>query len=388
MINYIVMGQDRRVTLAVLQAVRSFTDAGCMVIGTERNRGLRWSSLCKQQATIRFDGADDDAFVTLLDHLSRRNRHLVLIPTDCDAIGMVNRVGERLAVTVAPIPDTATMTMLDDRWQFQQLCRRHSLPAPASRLIGGDTQPDFASLATELGLPFLVKPVSQRHSGGKLLIRCRSDLLRMPAHTLLIAQQIVAGIDASISLLADRGQPTAFAIAGLDPGQSARFHPELERLAARLCQVSAFNGMMRLRARVDVATGEAVLIDCVPHCWPGLTASILAGLNLVAESVQPSPRRSGMPRITQATTVLGHPLAPARWQRLCTADEGGRLLRAISLDMYSLSMSTASVVRHAWRHTSSNTSLRPAPALPARAQDASARLQPVPVTSQYTSATR
>ncbi|MDO9218434.1 MAG: hypothetical protein Q7U14_14265, partial [Lacisediminimonas sp.] len=191
MINYIVMGQDRRVTLAVLQAVRSFTDAGCMVIGTERNRGLRWSSLCKQQATIRFDGADDDAFVTLLDLLSRRNRHLVLIPTDCDAIGMVNRVGERLAVTVAPIPDTATMTMLDDRWQFQQLCRRHGLPAPTSRPVGGDTQPDFASLAAQLGLPFLVQPVSQRQSHAALLIRCHGDILRLPENTLFIAQEFV-----------------------------------------------------------------------------------------------------------------------------------------------------------------------------------------------------
>jgi hypothetical protein len=394
MINYIVLGQDQRTTLAVLQAIRSFTDAGCMVIGTEKNRGLRWSSLCKQQSTIRFDGADDDAFVNLAELLSRRNRHLVLIPTDCDAISMVNRVGERLAVTIAPIPDTATMTMLDDRWQFQQMCRRNRLPAPASRLIGGGAQHDFASLVAELGLPFVVKPVLQSPSYGTLLIRCRSDLLRLPAHASMIAQEIVAGIEASISLLADRGQPTAFAIAGLDQEQSARFHPELERLAAKLCQASAFSGVMRLRARVDAATGETVLIDCIPHCWPSLTAAILSGLNLVAESVRPSRRQSGLPRITQMATVLGHPLAPSRWKRLCCADEGGRLLRAMSLDMYSLSLSTASAVRRAWRLGPGYTALRPAPTLPARAQgpvlaqDSSARLRPVPATSQYTSATR
>ncbi len=362
MINYIVVGQDRRVTLAVLQAIRSFTDAGCMVIGPEKNRGLRWSSLCEKQATIRFDGADDDAFVSLADQLFRRNRHLVLIATDCDAISMVNRLSERLPITIAPIPDTATMTMLEDRWQFHQLCRRNSVPTAASHLLGGDVRPDFTMLAAELGLPFIVKPVSKKQSLGPLLIRCRNDFLRLPADTLLLAQRFVPGIDASISLLADRGQPTALAIAGLDQAQSARFHSVLARLAAKLCQASAFNGLMQLRVRVDIATGEALLIDCVPHCWPGLTASILSGLNLVAESVHPSARRSGLPRITQSETLLGHPLAPACWPRLRAPDEGGRLLRAMSLDPYSLSMSTGGVLRDAWR----NMAQRPVASVPRR----------------------
>lgn len=348
MINYIVVGRDRGVTLSVLQAVRSFTDAGCMVVGTRENRGLRWSSLCDKQATIRFDGAHDEAFVRLVDDLARNNRHLVLIPADCDAVRMVNRVSKRLLVNIAPIPDTPTMTMLADRWQFQQLCRRNGLPVPASRLIGGDVRPDFSALATALGLPFIVQPVLHQPSCASVLVRSRRDLLRLPARPDLMAQQIVSGIEVSISLLADRGQPTALAIAGFAQ-QSTRYQAALEVLATRLCQATAFSGLMRLRARLDLVTGAAVLTDCVPHCWPELTAPILAGLNLVAESVHPSPTGRALPRIGQAQAALGHPLAPARWQRLTAPDEGGRLLRAMSLDLYSLSLSTAGLMRGAWQ---------------------------------------
>ena len=373
MINYIVVGQDQRVTLAVLQAVRSFTDAGCMVIGTKENRGLRWSSLCEKQATIRFDGAHDDAFVSLVDDLTRNNRHLALIPADCDAVRMVNRVSKRLFVTIAPIPDTQTMTMLADRWQFQQLCRRNGLPVPAVRLIGEDIGLDFSALATELGLPFIVKPVLHQPSCASVLVRSRRDLLRLPARPELMAQKIVPGIEVSISLLADRGQPTAWAIAGLAE-QSTHSQAELEKLATRLCQASAFNGLMRLRARVDLVTGAAVLIDCVPHCWPEMTAPILDGLNLVAESVHPSPTGRGLPRIRQARAKLGHPLAPARWQRLGAPDVGGRLLRAMSLDLYSLSLSTAGLMRNAWQKAAQRPAQKQdkSPSV-ARHQDATAR---------------
>lgn len=360
MINYIVVGQDRRVTLGVLQAVRSFTDAGCMVIGGEHNRSLRWSSLCEQHATIRFDGSDDAHFVELVNSLTRYTRHMVLVPADCHAIRLVNRVASRLAVAIAPIPDTPTMTLLDDHWRFQRLCRQHGLPVPASRLIGAEAEPDFPALAGELGLPFVIKPVSHELSSESLLVRCRRDLWRMPARGLLVAQAVVEGLEVNISLLADRGQLATLAIAGLDAGLAARFNPELERLAARLCHVAAFNGVMRLRARVNPADGKIALIDCVPHFWPDMTATILAGLNLVAECVRPSPRHAGRQVVMQAQSALGHPLAPSLWQRLRARDEGGRLLRAMTLDLYSLSLSTGGALRRAWR----GVVQRPAPALP------------------------
>lgn len=362
MINYIVVGQNRPVTLAVLQAVRSFTDAGCMVIGTQGNRGLRWSSLCEQQATIRFDGADDEVFVDLVNDLTRFTRHLVLIPADCHAIRMVNRVAGQLAVTISPIPDTPTLTMLDDRWRFQRLCRQHGLPVPASRLIGGESEPDFPALAAELGLPFMVTPISHEPDLESVMISCRRDLWRLPARGLLVAQAIAPGADVSISLIADRGQLCAFVIAGLglDQDNAGHFHHGLERIAARLCEVSAFNGAMHLGARVDTTTGNLTLVDCVPHFWPDLTSTILAGLNLVAECVHPSPRHSRLQVVTQVGAALGHPLAPARWHRLRAPDEGGRLLRAMSFDLYSLSMSTGGALREAWR----NMAQRPVASLP------------------------
>lgn len=347
MINYIVAGQDRRITLDVLQAIRSFTDAGCMVIGSERNRGLRWSSLCEQQTTIRFDGSDDDAFVDLVNALTSYTRHLVLIPADSHAIRLVNRVAGRLSVAISPVPDSPTMDMLNDPWRFQRLCRQHGLPTPASRLIGAESEPDFLALARELGLPFSLRPLNQPAHEPALLVHSRRDLWRAPTSGLLLAQALPSGAEVTVSLLSDRGQVTAFAIAGLAPAQAGEVRLELEKIAVRLCHVLAFNGPMRLRARVDAATGKLCLIDCVPHFWPGLTSCILAGLNLVAECVRPSPRQHGLRVVTQDHASLAHPLAPVWWDRLRARDEGGRLLRAMSLDLYSLSLSTGGMLKQA-----------------------------------------
>lgn len=347
MINYIVAGQDRRVTLDVLQAIRSFTDAGCMVIGSEHNRGLRWSSLCEQQTTIRFDGSDDDAFVDLVNDLTSYTRHLVLIPADSHAIRLVNRVAGRLSVAISPVPDTPTMDMLNDPWRFQRLCRQHGLPVPASRLLGAESEPDFNQLAQELGLPFVLRPLNQAMHEAPLLVHSRRDLWRAPTSGLLLAQTLPTGMEVSISLLSDRGQVTAFALAGLAPAQAGEIRLRLEQLAVRLCHLCAFNGPMRLRARVDPATGSIFLLDCVPHFWPGLTACILSGLNLVAECVRPSPRQHGLRVVTQDHAGLEHPLAPMWWQRLRARDEGGRLLRAMSLDLYSLSLSTGGLLKQA-----------------------------------------
>ena len=372
MINYIVVGRERSVTLAVLQAVRSFTDAGCMVIGTRANRGLRWSSLCQRLVTMRFDGADDDRVVALVNDLARHTRHMTLIAADSAAIRMVNRVAGRLPVAIAPIPDTPTLTMLDDRWRFLRLCRQHQLPVPVTRLIGGEAEPEFPALAAELGLPFIVKPIDRRHPAS-VVVRCRRDLWRLPARGLLLAQRIAPGVEVGMQLLADRGQLGALALTGLNAEQAERFRPELERLAARLCHVSAFNGAMRLRARID-AVGAITLIDCIPHFCTDLTAAILSGLNLVAESVQPAPRHDGPHRILQSDLSVGHPLAPGRWRRLSAADEGGRLLRAMSLDLYSLSLATGSLLRSAYRSVASRRPMKTLPATPAlnRRQNATA----------------
>jgi hypothetical protein len=347
MINYIVAGQDRRVTLDVLQAIRSFTDAGCMVIGSEHNRGLRWSSLCEQQTTIRFDGSDDDAFVDLVNDLTRYTRHLVLIPADCHAIRLVNRVAGRVSVAITPVPDTPTMDMLDDPWRFQRLCRQHGLPVPASRLLGAESEPDFQTLARELGLPFMLRSASKAVHEADMPVHTRRDLWRAPTSGLLMAQAMPEGVEVTMSLLSDRGQLNAFAIAGLEPTMAPRLRSQLEQLAVRLCHLCAFNGPMRLRARVDTVSGRICLMDCVPHFWPGLTACILSGLNLVAECVQPSPRQHGMRVVTQQHAKLQHPLAPVWWQRLRGRDEGARLLRAMSLDLYSLSLSTGGMLKQA-----------------------------------------
>ena len=60
MANFIVVGSSRAIVMALLQAIRSFSDAKCVVLGDRENQDLHRSALCERHILVQFDGAGDD----------------------------------------------------------------------------------------------------------------------------------------------------------------------------------------------------------------------------------------------------------------------------------------------------------------------------------------
>ncbi|RJF96724.1 ATP-grasp domain-containing protein [Noviherbaspirillum cavernae] len=345
MLNFLVVGDSRRIVAAVLQAIRSYTDAKCMVVGGSDTRPLRWSSLCDSQRVIDFQGGDDERFVSMVNELAARMPHMLMIPCDCDGIRLVNRVRDRITMGVTPIPELPMLERFDDKWLFHQFCTQHALPVPETHCIGSKSEADFNTLVSTLGLPFVLKPVNQAGSLGVQIVTSRAHFDReilnnaQYQYAPLIAQRYIDGEDIDLSVLSRHGAMSAFAIQQLN-GAEVNFvsNHHLERIAAELCQKSRYHGVMHIDARIEKATGDIYLIECNPRFWASLTASVWCGLNFVAESIQPAARVHRVRQLTAGTAYLRHPIMrPSCWpQLLSDTGERGRLMRAITFDLPTL----------------------------------------------------
>jgi predicted ATP-grasp superfamily ATP-dependent carboligase len=345
MANFIIVGKSRNVVVAVLQSIRSFSDARCVVIGDFETTALNWSSLCDRQITLTLLPKDDDLFLQHVYELARIMPDAVLIPADCVGIRLANRVRVNLPLPVAPIPHSDTLEAFDDKWRFYELCEKHEMSVPPTRLIGSKHQLDFRAVAADLGVPFVVKPTNQAGSHGvhivtseayyDAVIRNNDDYRFSP----LIAQRYIEGVDIDLSLLSIDGELSAFAVQQVI-GPEIRFvsNAYLENIARELCRCSGYHGVMHVDARLEKCTGKIFLIESNPRFWVSVTASVWCGLNFVAESIQPSARPNGPLELTTGTAYTRHPIMrPASWRQLIS-DRGaaGRLLRAMTFDPFSL----------------------------------------------------
>lgn len=341
MINFIVTGNCRRVVSAVLLAIRSFTDAKCIVIGGQATRSLRWSGLCKRQVTVDIDGEGDAVFTDVVNRVAYANPHVILIPADCDAIRLANRVGDGLKVKTTPIPALPTLEMFDNKWRFHQFCSGLGLPVPDTMRFASKHAMDFHAVVSAIGLPFVVKPLDRAGSTGVHVVRSAEDfdtsVLRNPAYEYgpLIAQRFIRGEDVDVSFLAVDGKMSALAVQQATGSRIVFLpNPSLAAMASTLSDASAYRGVMHVDARVEEGTGKVWLIESNPRFWASLTASVWCGLNFVAESIVPAQKGAGVRMLTAGSASVRHPLmCPSAWQGML-ADRGGRgrLLRAMAFD--------------------------------------------------------
>lgn len=365
--RYLVVGKSKYVVLAVLQAIRSFTDAQTMVIGDEETQAMRWSSLCTEKLAIRFDGSSDLAFVAMVNRLAQCPG-TILLPVDCDGIRLVHRVRDQLQVDIAPIPSPQNLQTFDDKWLFHQFCTAHGLRVPATRFVGAKDKLDYADIAQEFSVPFVVKPTNMAGSMGVKIVTSRADfeanILFNPAYDYhsLIVQRYIDGPDIDLSLLANHGVVSAFAIQRVT-GARIEFLPEayLDMVASAICSLCGYDGVMHIDARIDRNTGMVYLIEANPRFWASLTASVACGLNFVAASVDPRATASGVRRLTSGGASCRHPLLqPASWKDLLTdAGYHGRLFRAKALDPYSVGQFGMELLASCVRYARKKTMMRP-----------------------------
>lgn len=345
--SFVLLGRSTRVAIEVLQAVRSFSDGECIVAGDAAIRPLRWSAHCARHVMTGLDGSGDDEFAVWINTLAARQPATVLIPFDCEGIRMAERLKGRLQLRMVPVPDVATLDLLEDKWSFYAFCNQHALPVPLTRLVGTKEAIDFDAVAAEFGVPFVLKPTNWSGSLGVHIVTSRAYFEQ---HILgdgryvfdtLIVQQFIAGKDACLSVLANRGRLLALAIQ--QPiMERIEFMPNagLEHIASQICSASVYHGVMNLDVRIEKQTGKLFLIEANPRFYASLTASVACGLNFVEESLALTEGVVQPKRLVAGRFEKRHPLfTPSLWRCLLwDFDARGRLLRAKAFDPFTLGM--------------------------------------------------
>ena len=348
--NFIVISENLILLAHALVAIHAFTDANCVAVCSRDSRLFRLTNLARREIHADLHGSDDQYLVAELSRLTETMPDAIIVPCDCPGERLVDRIRGHLHAAIIPVPNAA-MLNFNDKWWFYQFCRQHDLPVPPSRWIASKRDLHFDSVAHGLGLPFVVKPLSQEGSNGVCVIASeeeyRNNILHNAGYAFapLIAQRYIEGTDVGVNLLAIHGRVTAIAVQQRDFPQHFSSpiefisSPDLERAAHSLCEISGYHGMMNIDARVEDGTGKVFLLESNPRLWGSLLASVWCGLNFIQACIDP-PLPAGQIRQLHAgrADTHRHPIVrPALWGQALFSPylHRRRMLRRMLCDLWT-----------------------------------------------------
>jgi predicted ATP-grasp superfamily ATP-dependent carboligase len=350
--NFLVLGLNKWLVIQVLLALRTaFPRAGCVAVCDPRSRLMGLSNLCSPCLKMELDGADDERFVGYANRHAQSVAHLLIVTADCEGARMLGRVRHRLRADVFPFPDAATIDCFDDKWRFYQFCVERGMNVPRTCFVASKHELEFAPVARELGIPFVVKPLAQCSTQGVEVIGSKDELQRRIVgndayrYAPLIAQRYVRGVDVGLDLLALRGTVKALAVQQReqpqDEGAAISFisNSYLEYVAHTVVQDSSYDGVMNIDARIEEGTGKVFLLESNPRFWRSLSASTWCGLNFVAEWLEPTSPDGAVRKLDsgRADTHF-HPLLRPSLLRQAMFGEGHRkrMARLMANDICTL----------------------------------------------------
>jgi predicted ATP-grasp superfamily ATP-dependent carboligase len=349
--NFLVVGVHRTLIVQAMLAIHAFTDAACAVICPKSTRYLRLTNMCSSCWAAELDGSDDDRIIDIIHRCAESMPGLVLIPSDCPSIRLANRLRARLRVRIARVPDAATLDLFDNKWRFHQFCKERGLNVPPTKLVASKKELDFAMVAQEIGLPFIVKPLDQHGSAGVRVISSereyRERILDDDAYRFspLLVQRYIRGIDVGLNLLSIAGRVQALAVQRRNYPQNEeariRFlsNAYLRDAAFLICADSGYNGVMNVDARIEERTGTVYLFEVNPRFWVSMSASVWCGLNFLAENLEREGQSDDVRFLETGTAdTFYHPLfRPALWPYvLFHTGRRGRMSRLMARDMCTL----------------------------------------------------
>lgn len=297
----IIVGDTPRLAIQVLLGVYSRFGEKSVFIGGRRCRAVSRSTLCSRYFDVELDGTEDDKLIRVVHHLDITLKDPILVPADCYGERIVGRLQGEMRANVIPIPTLAQIDLFDNKWRFYQFCQENGFPTPRTILHQSKYDVDYAQTVSDLGLPFVVKPVNGAGSEGVHIVYDRAyyeqAILQNDAYAYapVIAQKFIPGADGGLSILAVDGKAYAYAVQkyvknGID------FIPNfyLEQAALEFCEASSYHGPVNLDVRIERDTSAIYFTEANPRFWGSTSAAVWCGLNFVGESME-NPRPTGNP---------------------------------------------------------------------------------------------
>jgi ATP-grasp in the biosynthetic pathway with Ter operon len=268
------------------QVMRCAQAAGSSVyiLGTRGAKGLEHSRYCKGfiRSARPIAGAFDHALAAEINRCSRTLDIQMIVPADISSTRSLIAVTHLLDRPCFPMPDLSAFDLLNDKWQFNQLCRTLEITCPESHLF-----PDVPSLELEISrfcTRRIAKPLSMDGGVGCVTFE-RTDApksLSAIFYKPVLVQEFIPGEDISTGVFCVSGEIRAFLAYRYHHQTHVTFFDEaifaeIARLARHLKLEGVFNFDMRL-----AKDGRIFFLECNPRFFIKLAMSMIAGINFVA----------------------------------------------------------------------------------------------------------
>jgi predicted ATP-grasp superfamily ATP-dependent carboligase len=211
----------------------------------------------------------------------------VVLAADVEGLLILSALRDQLGGLRFPQPEHETLTLLNNKWTFRNLCNELGLPTPKSMYYAAKTNIDPGVIAREVGFPVVLKPAAKFSSVGLRMVASEDAMRRIMQDTRyqfdsLIVQQFIIGNDIGGSLFARDGKVIAATTFDCGENDATVFHsmPEFAAMMSRIIQATRYTGVANFDARVDVE-GHIHLFECNPRFFMRLSAVRICGLDLL-----------------------------------------------------------------------------------------------------------
>jgi len=209
----------------------------------------------------------------------------VFVPTLDDELLPIAAIRSRLEAAGVCVlaPATAALTSCLDLWLLVQLCVKHGIPVPRTRLL------DRPMALRSFDRPFAIRPRRRGGSGGATVVGEHSVPPVVPLDGSQILQEYLTGDEYSIDVLAYRDGHIAAVVprsrrrtsSGIAVAGSTVLDPELEELGRRIAVALELTAVASVQVRRDTA-GTPKVIEVCPRFPSGMPLTIASGVNMPA----------------------------------------------------------------------------------------------------------
>lgn len=335
-LNVVLICHFGRTGYNILRSLRN-VNTRVHLVHDNHSASLRFSRCCKVlYAAKDYTATDPYAVSDAINDLHLKIGVDSVIASDVDALTFLARIKDQLLAPVFPMAEPDTLAMLNNKWQFHQLCEAAGVNVPQTLFFTSKNTVDFELIERELGFPVIVKPMDSYGQRGIVIWQNRDEIKNWLQsrgnfdHHGMIVQEFVEGQDWALSVFAQNGVIKHW-VSWVCPGQldagygigrflATQFIPrdDLFAMGQKIVAATQFSGVANFDARYDERSRTMKMFECNPRFFNRMSAARLSGVDFV---------RPGLPVGGMQPVYLGG-ASYFPWQELFTKRGIKRLLRA------------------------------------------------------------
>lgn len=281
--------------LFVAHCFAYFPDVKIYVLSSERWAPIRFSRYCNTYI-FRQIPPDAEARLDLIADIVKKNNIDVLLPTETKWISfaIANREALSTFVAVAPLPDSKSFVLANNKWLLARFLAENQIPGPPTVLVTFDGF--FEKRLQDMEFPVLLKPVTAWGGEGIERFDNLSDLrcyLEVQGPEKIkdrfIVQSFLPGVVVGVNILSYNGKILATTMQrGIIPNTqkyaaagAIKFIKEERFLAIAQKLVFALNwsGFANVDTLHDVRDDQLKILEINARFWGSMRGSLVAGVS-------------------------------------------------------------------------------------------------------------